>query len=390
MRKYYSSLDLLRFLAALAVAFFFHYVIVFGASPTTDNVVTNWINIHGGYVVELFFVVSGFAMYLAYSSRIREGKKLFGEYLVDRVIRLFPTLVISVVLTAIPMWIGYALWDESISNDSYVSLMAILLNLFGLNGGTAVSFFSSVNGPSWYIAVLMICYILFFAIIKNCKGSKAAENVCFLFIILIGVFFYMNPTNAPFLFTACTRGYIFFFIGTFIAQLQSRVKTLGNVILCCISILMPLMYMFAKKHNLFMNESLEIGLFLVVPLVLFFINFKPLEFISNNKVVKFLGGISFGIFMWNLPVFIWVRFINRLGDFDFDYGSITVYLIIVLINIAAGVLSYLLIDKAYTKFLKSKMYNKSDSKSETKVYKNTKAKAKTKADNSEGETDDNQ
>ena len=49
MKKYCSRLDLLRFLAALAVAFFFHYVIVFGDSPLGGNIVGDALNKYGDF-----------------------------------------------------------------------------------------------------------------------------------------------------------------------------------------------------------------------------------------------------------------------------------------------------------------------------------------------------
>ncbi len=360
MKKYCSRLDLLRFLAALAVAFFFHYIIVFSDSPVSGNIVGDALNKYGGYVVELFYVISGFVMYIAYSERIREGQTIFTKYLTDRIVRLYPAMIISVIVTIIPMWLGYHMWDEAVSNDSAVTLLAIFLNLLGLNGGTVSGFTNttSVNGPSWYITVLLICYLLFYGIIKLCRGSKGAENVAFTVIIILGIFFYINPMSIPMMFVCCARGYIFFFIGVFLAQIYGKVNWIGNLLMCAVSILMVCMYFFASDHNLLMSESIEFGLFIVCPIVMFFIGFFPLEYICSNVVVKFLGGISFGIFLWNLPVFIWVRFVERLMGESFTYGSITTYLIIVSINCAVGVLSYILIDKLLGNFLRKKLADK--------------------------------
>ncbi len=368
MKKYCSRLDLLRFLAALAVAFFFHYIIVFGESPLSGNIVGDALNKYGGYVVELFYIISGFVMYTAYSERIREGKTNFTKYLTDRVVRLYPAMIVSVIATIIPMWAGYALWDEAVSNDSAVTLFAIILNLLGLNGGTVLehTFMTTVNGPSWYITVLLICYLLFYGIIKLCRGSKGAENVAFMVMIVLGIFFYINPMNIPMMFVCCTRGYIFFFVGVFLAQIYGKTNWIGNLIMCAISVIMIYMYFFASHHDLLMNESLEFGLFIVLPIVMFFIGFFPLEYICSNVVVKFLGGISFGIFLWNLPVFIWVRFVERYMDESFTYGSITTYLIIVTINCVVGILSYILIDKLLVNFIKKRIQSKTEIKAEDK------------------------
>ena len=352
-RRYYSGLDLLRFLAAVAVAFFFHYVIMFGDTPAKDNAVCDFLNLYGGYVVELFFVISGFVMFNAYGERIREGHTQFTKFLTDRIIRLYPAVVVTVVVVWALMWIGYYLYGEAVSDNTNVSVFAILLNLFGLNGGTFAEVSGlSVNGPSWYISVLMVCYLLFYGIIKLCKKSRGAENVCFVLVIIIGIYLYTTSLELPLLLMSSGRGYLFFFLGVVIAELQQKVNVVGNILLCFASLVLVTMFIFAKKYGIIVNEGLEIGLAVICPIVIFFINFLPFKYICSNLVVKFLGGISFGIFLWNIPVFVGVHFVSKVWDLDFDYGDILTYLVIVGINVVCGVLSYILLDKLLVKKLK--------------------------------------
>lgn len=352
-RKYYSGLDLLRILAAFALAFFFHYAIVLGGSPFRGSLVGDFLNTNGGYVVELFFVISGFVIYNAYSKRIRDGKCVFTRFLLDRIIRLYPTVIATVIVICIIMWTGYALYNEPVTDNANVSIIAIILNIVGLNGGTiSEAAGMSVNGPSWYISVLLVCYVLFYIIIKLCRKSKGAENVCFALIITIGIFLYFYPVTMPFLLMSSARGYVFFFIGVFIAKIQQRVDWRGNIILCIASIVLIAMYAFAYNYDLITNNGLEIGLAIVCPIVVFFICFTPLEYICNNKIVRFLGGISYGVFMWNMPVFIGVIFVERLFEASFNYKSILTYIIIVSINLICGALSYILIDKKLVNTIK--------------------------------------
>ena len=149
------------------------------------------------------------------------------------------------------------------------------------------------------------------------------------------------------------RGYVFFFIGCLISILQRNAAKKLRVWLIVLSIGLILMYIFAYIHDIIINESLEIGLFIVCPIILIFINFTPLEFICENKVVKLLGAISFGIFLWNLPVFIGALFFDRLFQADFDYSSPITYLLVIAANIGASVLSYILCDKMFVNKIKS-------------------------------------
>ena len=355
MKKYYASLDLYRFLAALAVAFFFHYRIVLGAIPYEEINVVDFLCKYGGYVVEMFFVISGFVICNAALCKIQDKRIGFGSFMIGRIVRIYPTLVVTVIVAALGMWIGYAVFDEALIKDSSVSLLAFVLNILGLNGGLIIeSPFVSVNGPSWYVSVLMVCYVLFYFIVRLSRDSKAYRFMCYIAVILIGIFAYLNVLNLPFLSVSCARGYIYFFLGTMLGEIQDKASRKGRVIICIISLLLIIMFVFTKYYGLLYKESLEIGLFVVTPLVIFGINCSPLNRICDCKVVKKLGSISYGIFMWNIPVFIWTRFVEKAAGIEFEYGGLFAYLVIVAVNILIGALSYVLIEGKLSGVLRSR------------------------------------
>ena len=305
-KKYYPGLDLLRIIGAVAVAYFFHYKIVLGTSPFKGTIVGDFLNTYGGYAVELFFVISGFVMWHAYSNRIREGKVRFGKYVIDRIIRLYPQVIIAVVVIVIIMQIGYAIYGEPLTDNANISPLAIVLNILGLNGGTlAEAGGMSVNGPTWYVSVLMVCYILYYAIIKLCRGSRIAESVCFAIMIIIGIVLIYHPLQIPFLLMSSGRGYMFFFAGIFAAKLQQ---------------------LLSGKWPALTRRRL-------------------LNLMCDNKVVKFLGNISYGIFIWNMPVFITALLVDRLMGETLSFRNLLTYIIIIGVNTAVGAVSHILIDK---------------------------------------------
>ena len=355
-KKYYAALDLYRFLAAITVALFFHYSIVLGGSPFSGSVVGDFLIENGGYVVELFFIISGFVACNAYLDKVQQGDLPFGRFLIGRIIRMYPTMIISVIFIMVLMWLGYALWQEPLVKDSEVTLFAFILNMLGLNGGiVAESAFVSVNGPSWYVSVLMVCYILFFAIGRLCKKSRSAMNVLYMVIIVIGLFVYLNSVNLPFISLSCARGYIYFFLGVLWAQVQSKLSFKGNVITCIAGVIIILMFIFAKYNNLLYKESLEIGLCVVFPLLLIGLNFTGLNTICDNKAIKFLGSISFGIFMWNIPTLICVRLIGHIAGTRLNPANIRLFTVIAAANIITGILSYILIEQKLTQRLQPKL-----------------------------------
>lgn len=144
----YELLDGLRGVAALMVIFY-HVGECF-ATSTRDQ----WIN-HGYLAVDFFFVLSGFVIGYAYDGRWKRGLTS-GGFLLRRIIRLQPMVIIGVTLGVISFLIqGCEQWNgKSVSTGAV--LLSLLLGLFMLPAlpGTAPEVRGNgemfpLNGPSW-------------------------------------------------------------------------------------------------------------------------------------------------------------------------------------------------------------------------------------------------
>ena len=92
-KKIIYELDGLRGVAALAVVFY-HYTTRFSIKFNSD-IISNVINFkYGHYGVQLFFVISGFVIFMS----IEKVKSPF-EFLYKRFVRLYPTFWMSLFLT---------------------------------------------------------------------------------------------------------------------------------------------------------------------------------------------------------------------------------------------------------------------------------------------------
>ncbi len=144
----YELLDGLRGVAALMVIFY-HIGECFATSPT-DQVIN-----HGYLAVDFFFVLSGFVIGYAYDGRWKRGLTT-GGFLLRRIIRLQPMVIIGVLLGVISFIIqGSEKWDGTAVSTSAV-MLSLLLGLFMLPSlpGTAPEVRGNgemfpLNGPSW-------------------------------------------------------------------------------------------------------------------------------------------------------------------------------------------------------------------------------------------------
>lgn len=121
-RPRYHILDGLRGVAAIFVIWY-HFFEGFATSPA-DQMCN-----HGYLAVDFFFILSGFVIGYAYDERWKKGMT-FGNFMLRRVIRLHPMVILSVIFGAIAYMIqGNVRWDGTPMPLSML-LTSLLLGLF--------------------------------------------------------------------------------------------------------------------------------------------------------------------------------------------------------------------------------------------------------------------
>ncbi len=180
-RHRYEILDGLRGVAALLVIWY-HVFEAFATSPVDQR-----FN-HGYLAVDFFFVLSGFVIGHAYDSRWQRGMTA-GRFIVRRIIRLQPMVIIGVMLGVVSFIIqGCERWDGTAVSTSAV-IVSFLLGLFMLPAlpGTMPEVRGNgemfpLNGPSWSLFfeyIGSICYALWLHRLSH-RGLR-------LFTVLSGV-----------------------------------------------------------------------------------------------------------------------------------------------------------------------------------------------------------
>lgn len=147
-RQRYEILDGLRGVAALLVIWY-HVFEAFATSPVDQR-----FN-HGYLAVDFFFVLSGFVIGHAYDSRWQRSMTA-GRFIVRRIIRLQPMVIIGVLLGVVSFIIqGCERWDGTAVSTPAV-IASFLFGLFMLPAlpGTMPEVRGNgemfpLNGPSW-------------------------------------------------------------------------------------------------------------------------------------------------------------------------------------------------------------------------------------------------
>lgn len=274
-------LDSLRGMAALMVVMF-HY--------TMHNKKYNFGFELGTSGVDLFFIISGFVIFMSLSKVASSG-----EFIINRIARLYPTYWTSVTFTMIIILIHSTHYNKEI-DVNFFSTYFWNLSMFQFYAKVP-----DIDGPYWTMIIEMIFYVLMllFYRLRILNFSVYFGVICATFFTFVSYFspeitiFKQAVTEIPFFqFSAL------FFAGVCFYNIYNKK---GNVILnyCFILIFFVnqlFMFPYAGRSIDFISHfqyaSTLLAFFILFTL---FVNNK-LNFIVTKATV-FIGKISFALYL---------------------------------------------------------------------------------------------
>lgn len=316
------------------------------------NITFKHMNFYGGainfaYIVELFFLISGLMMY-RHVAELKETMT-FKQFMGERIKRIIPLLSISVFLEAILRYI-----EESLKGQAGFSrnLLDIVVNALGLQS-IGVFSVNSINYPTWYLSVLILCYVWLFLIIKVSKKVKCNSCYGYIFMMVLGIVINTYSWDTIFLNRELSRGYFAFFAGLLLAYYCEKVrKNVGELIsllfFCCFLALLIMRPNFVATGDFYFYTLL-----LWIPLLLLALRWKSVRD-NNCKALILLGKASFSVYIWNEPLSCFRNIIASV--FNIDLCTINAMIVFVLGNWLIGICSFLWIEKPISKLLRKKQY----------------------------------
>lgn len=271
--------------------------------------------------VFLFFLLTG---YLTTMTREKYSAK---NFMINKILRIFPMLIITIILTAILLYLSQGIvypWFYYVTN---ATLMYSFLQI------------PIILGVLWFLVVEIIYYII------NVHFSKFSwRQVCYLDIItLVMILANISMKNGT------ISNFIYYFkyisiimIGSIIYQVEKeevhKRKMLILLLTQCVlsyGILNINKYYFedTTAYPHFMTFFVSLMLFM-----LFYVLSKliKLKLTKIHKIVKFISDISYPIYLIQLPVgFITMYYIKR-------YMTNNIYIIVVFSMFMVGLTSYIL------------------------------------------------
>jgi peptidoglycan/LPS O-acetylase OafA/YrhL len=301
--KVWQSLDILRFLAAIAVLVW-HYQ---NFSPVKANNIeeltsyqplSNFFPLfysHGFLAVQFFWTLSGFVLAHTYIKRDKSS------FIRNRFARLYPLHLITLLVVFILQFYSNSNFGKSQiyeSNDGkHFVLNLLFIPSIGLEDGF------SFNGPAWSVTLELCAYLLFYLTLVCGRSGQISLILVF---VTFGLSLWMHDSTN--LIIDC----IFFFncgvlVQVFFTKFSRAVSLVSSVSLFTFFLLAKL-YLNSKGISIYAIDLYLYSLFfcgLLLVAVLIERRFE-LMFDKRKTLIQFLGNLTFSSYMWHVPIQILV------------------------------------------------------------------------------------
>ena len=299
-----NCLSTLKFISSFIIAFVCHY----SHFPVKNGVpfanIFKWSYSNGWMLVELFFMLSGFGMFLGYGDKIIKRELTFKQYIMKRILKLYPLFFLTTILVTI-----LEIWHKHLTGKTFIygyfDCWHFFMNLILCQDGIFGTEFS-FNAPSWCISICFILYIIHFAIMYF---SKEKINAIYSYIILtfIGLSFFSMGWNYPFILNLMVgRGLSCFSIGVILANIYLNSDKLNTTLIGYLSlIILTLSYLIHNiRYNIIIIGNVRLIFIMIIsPLIIFSCLYVSwINKFLSIKPMKFLGSLSMDIYLLHFIV----------------------------------------------------------------------------------------
>lgn len=298
------TLDMLKVFATIFIVF--HHYQQDGQGITGQNFHC-FVDFYGGifsfgYMVELFFVISGMCMF-PYIKKIAQGMTFY-QFYVRRAARLLPLMAVSGVVSAVLLVFYNRIYCGNGYDLGTPSFFGVIIQALGVQDGWVFSN-PFLNNPTWYCSVLLLCYVIFFGIVYWSGRLKISPFYGMGFFLLLGCGINTYGMELPFLNVSSSRGFCGFFAGVLLAAVMPKIQAWRYS--PAASLLVVVLFLADLKWE---NGDLEYLPFLLTfvfyPALIILLQSAPLSHITGAAFWGKWSKITYSIFIWHFPLYLLV------------------------------------------------------------------------------------
>lgn len=346
-----EQLTFTRFVAAIAIVVYHFGMDLYPFNSKAVSVLFEQAFIGVSY----FFILSGFVMIIAYGNRKVIDIR---QFYLNRFARIYPAYILALILV-----LAYL-----VIRNREIPVLSLGLDIFVMQ-----SWFPphplAINPPGWSLTVEFFFYAIF-PFLFNLFYSKLSFGRIVFWVLLIWAstqIFFNIMVNSSFYEGLPSKSHDFLFYFPIMHLNEFLVGNLGGLLYLrirnnavkfkdgfIIILLAVIILLLRFPLNLNYHDGLLAIVFLPFIVILALSNGR-ISSLFNRKPLVFLGEISFGIYILQIPVFQWIRGILILAGIDNEY--VLFYLCLSSLVLFSG-LSYIYLEKPLRDAIKLKYLNK--------------------------------
>lgn len=310
--------------------------------------------------VDLFFMLSGLVLALTYSSTVRlgAGREVYIAFVKKRIARIFP-LYISVTLLALAFdvikYVGHG-----VPMPEYVEPKTLIVNLLLIQSwGLSMS----VVRPAWSLSAELGAYLLFPVLVALTIRSRKAVVLgvmaaCVVLLLAAAIgnghcakcngFLDRSEGDTRYPIMRCIAGFTFGVIAYRLANVP-RIRAIASSDLFAVSAVTGTVFAFCAGYH-----DLVIYVLLFATVIACYGSSRTANLIFGNRVVYFLGTVSFSIYLVHMLLYPAVRRVEgfsvvHLGGLSSIFSEAVLFFCVVVAATAA----YYLIEVPGKRFMMS-------------------------------------
>ena len=345
--KYLPGFDVLRVIACLGILFlhFSNYAcpdgVYFGKFLLDPQGSSYDFNLF----VEVFFALSGFFAY-AYVGKIEKGLT-FKRFFLPKVIRIVPMLIISTVVLEIALWQLVCSGNAQGVEIYKPSLWGMVSACFGFEYICGFDN-ANINRESWYIDLLLLCYIVLYLIIKVSKRKQLDWRWLCVFLSVGGSICVMQGWTIPFLGVLNGRAYAAFFIGLLLADyFTGRTFSVKHYVLAGTVLFVFAFLLVFYPDSLIYGKTCVVT-YLVIPALFLSFRSDTVSKLLSFKLIKWISDVSYSTYLFHVTLIIVVFIVTDKLGFQIDYAHEVMLFFFWIVSFAFGGIAYCLVERPLT------------------------------------------
>jgi len=231
-------------------------------------------------------------------------------------------------------------------------LWGTIISAFGIQN-VGVFFNQSVNNPTWYISILILCYIIAYFLYWLSKYKHIPMIYLFVGMITLGASTLTRKWNMPLLNNATGRGYTAFFTGICLYMLYSNFNIHRNKKVLFGSLFLTALFwvLFTVKYASIEKDQQFLCIFVLWPALIMLLSSPSISRLLRHPVLSVIASISFNTYVWHANIIkCFYIFATSLDDMDMLYTRKSMVLFCI-VSWLFGTLSYYFLEKPIAKLI---------------------------------------